>query len=206
VRGVGRRRAWDPGDAWELWEEADPGPGEAGVKRIAGRASELITAALYADDAEAAGVHAAALLADTRRAIRVLGGPMSAPAARHAVIQRFGGVGALLVIACEEASAQAELAAGASGEPVPDEQQDLHHLLDRLLRGFGDMTPDQLDSLLVAIAEADGAVTDGEGASARRWLNVTYAIAARDGTDDAHRAYVHAFDRVLALTRPLVAS
>ncbi|MGH9030270.1 MAG: hypothetical protein ACRDV4_11740, partial [Acidimicrobiales bacterium] len=73
---------------------------------IARRVSELMADAWYAEDAEAAGANAAKLLADRETTLKTLGGPLSVAAARHAVIQRFGGVGALLVVACEDAVAK----------------------------------------------------------------------------------------------------
>jgi hypothetical protein len=63
-----------------------------------------------------------------------------------------------------------------------------------------------MDCLVEAIERADGGLPGGEAASARRWLHVTYAIAARDGTDEAHHAYIKAFHRVLALKRALVST
>ena len=47
---------------------------------------------------------------------------------------------------------------------------------------------------------------DDETIKARRWLHATYAVAGRDGRDDAHRAYMVALDGVMQLARCLVAS
>ena len=52
----------------------------------------------------------------------------------------------------------------------------------------------------------EGFTADADGVDAHRWLHATYAVAARDGTPGAHRAYMRALDRVMRLVRPLVAS
>jgi hypothetical protein len=180
-----------------------------------------MSAAWYADDAEAAGVDAVALLADPTRAVRVLGGASFAPAARHAVIQRFGGVGALIVVACEEVAlrdaARVEEHAGEEDSIEEDSVEEdgvsgvaevggtVQAHLVRLLDDFGQLGPAELDGLLEEVEAQDGS-RRGDEACARRWLNVTYAIAARDRTPEAHHAYVEALDRVLATKRSLVAS
>jgi len=60
--------------------------------------------------------------------------------------------------------------------------------------------------LLCEIDEDEGFAGDTDGVDAHRWLHATYALAARDGTPVAHRAYMSALDRVMRLVRPLVAS
>ena len=64
----------------------------------------------------------------------------------------------------------------------------------------------ELYELLCEIDDDEGFVGDEDGVDAHRWLHATYAVAARDGTPAAHRAYMRALDRVMRLVRPLVAS
>jgi hypothetical protein len=176
------------------------------MTRVTRRVAELSSAALCAEDAEASGVYAQDLLVDPGRAVDLLGAPDVPLAARHAAVQRFGGVGALLVVACEELWQQIH-SPRFSGEASWAEWLDEFHVyLAQLLHRFADMSPQDMDCLVEAIERADGGSTGGEAASARRWLHVTYAIAARDGTDEAHRAYIKAFHRVLALKRALVST
>ena len=56
-----------------------------------------------------------------------------------------------------------------------------------------------LYGLLCEIDEDEGYAGDAEGIDAHRWLHATYAVAARDGTPGAHRAYMCALDRVMRL-------
>jgi hypothetical protein len=279
VRRVGPKWASTRVDSWELWDAVgEPEACEATyMTRMARRVSELVRAAWYADDAEAEGFDATAIIADSQTAQVLLGVPECSQMARHAVVQRYGGVGALMVIACEEAvadssppgsgnphraskgnsrarekgsdrsagsdgSAGSDRSAGwdstvgydrspgydrsagsdstigydrspgsdrskesdnSSGELVPRASKER---LAVLLRDFCRMGPRDLDALLAEISLADGGSPAGEVERDRRWLNVTYAIAARDGTAEAHHAYVEALDRVLASTRALIAS
>lgn len=167
------------------------------------RIAELMSEALRAEDAQASGVDAKEILADPDRAVGLLGAP-GVLQARHAVVQRFGGVGAILVIACEE-SWKREHAANLAGLATRSEQLDSFHLgLDQLLHRFGDIGPSEMDCLVEAVETAEGCSQESEDAIARRWLHVMFAVAARDGTDQAHHAYVEALDRVLALKRGLV--
>jgi hypothetical protein len=174
------------------------------VTGVTRRVAELSSAALCAEDAEASGVHAQELVADLSRAVGLIGAPDVPLAAHHAVVQRFGGVGALLVIACEE-SWQRLNAPRVSGEATwADWLDEIHVHLAQLLHRFADISSQDMDCLVEAIERADGGSPGNEAATARRWLHVTYAIAARDGTDEAHRAYVKALHQVLALKRALV--
>ncbi len=147
------------------------------------------------------------MLEHPEEAIDSLGPESSDPVARHALVQRLGGVGGLVVVACEELSprpkdkepsAMKNRSGGASDE--------LLVLLRRLLVGLTSMSPEDLDELVAAIEKADGFDPEQELARDRRWLNVTYAVAARDGTDEAHHLYLDALDKVLASTRSLVTS
>ena len=162
-----------------------------------------MSSASWAEDAEASGIRTQELLADVGRAVGLLGAPDVDPLARHAVVQRFGGIGALLVIACEESWSQREWFSEDPGVNGP-----LGHLpgeLGELLDCFSEMEAKDMDRLVAAIESSQGHfyASDVE-AAARRWLNVTYAVAARDGTDEADRAYFQALDRVLSMKRELV--
>ena len=66
------------------------------------RATELLRQAMASEDADEFGLRAEHVLADCRTALALLGGADASPAARAAVIQRFGRVGALLVLGYEE--------------------------------------------------------------------------------------------------------
>ncbi|MDE3086760.1 MAG: hypothetical protein KGJ77_08335 [Acidobacteriota bacterium] len=160
--------------------------------RLSQRAAGLLGQALAADDAEHAGLRADEVLADPAAAVSLLGSPEAWPAARHAVVQRYGRVGALLVLGFEDrwrAGAGEEAAAPAG----------LEELVDR----FPHAGAEELEGLLAALDGARGGVPDDTEA-ARRWLHATYAVAERDGTDTAHRAYMDALDRLLRLAgRPL---
>ena len=74
------------------------------------------------------------------------------------------------------------------------------------MRDFADLDALGLYPLLCEIDHDGGLAGDEDGADAHRWLHATYAVAARDGTPAAHRAYMRALDRVMRLVRPLVAS
>lgn len=212
VRDVGgrRTRGWSPVDAWELWLA----PGDAGrwdstsMTDVSRRIAELLSESLCADDAEASGIRAKELVGDPDRAVALLGSPHVEPTARHAVVQRFGGVGALFVVACEELWRRDEESScptstsQAGGDPAREERQGL---LETLLRNFNEMGAEDIEGLVEAVEVSEGGWPGGESATARRWLHVTYAVAARDGTDEAHHAYVQALDKVLALKRELVA-
>ncbi len=74
------------------------------------------------------------------------------------------------------------------------------------MREFARIDARRLYELLSEIDEDEGFAGDADGIDAHRWLHATYAVAARDGTPAAHRAYMSALDRVMRLVRPLVAS
>lgn len=170
---------------------SDPGRGHA----LAQRVTALLGEALAGDDAEAAGLRADDVLADPAGAPSVLGGPDAWPAARHAVVQRYGRVGALLVVGYEGRAADA-------GHANPPE-------LDRLLDDFTEMDAEEIEDLLAALPGAELPVDHlggDEAAAARRWLAATYAVAARDRTDAAHRAYMTALERVMRLAARRLAS
>ncbi|HUY63047.1 MAG TPA: hypothetical protein VMV14_00860 [Acidimicrobiales bacterium] len=157
------------------------------------RAFTLLGQALASDDAEAAGLHADDVLADQRRAQALLGGPDAWEAARHAVVQRYGRVGALLVIGYEDRAQP-----GTTARTLP--------ALERLMNRFPSLDAEQVHVLLEEIDSEVGTGIGGESVSARRWLHATYAVAERDGTEPAHRAYMQALDRVMRLARPVIAS
>jgi hypothetical protein len=167
---------------------------------------------MASDDAERHGVRADHVLADVSTALTLLGGPVASPAARDAVVQRFGRVGALLVLGYEE---RGVLGYEEHVRRPHTGLEDLHGDLDRscpsdrhiesLLQGFAHLDTRGLYELLCEIDREEGSAGD-DGADAHRWLDATYAVAARDGTFAAHRAYMHALDQVMRLVRPLVAS
>lgn len=202
----GRSRPGGSIGAWDLWTAAGAlrGSDAMSVTGVTRRVAELSSAALGAEDAEASGVHAQELLADPNRAVGLLGAPDVPLAARHAVVQRFGGVGALLVIACEESWQRVHGPRVAAEATWAEWLDEIHVHLAQLLHRFADISAQDMDCLVEAIEREDTGSPCNEAACARRWLHVTYAIAARDGTDEAHRAYVEALDRVLALKRALV--
>ena len=167
-------------------------PGDA--PRLLQRATGLLGQALAAEDAEAAGLRADRVLADPEAAVSLLGAPDAWSAARHVVVQRYGRVGALLVVGFEE---RYRALAGEEADPLPE----LEELLDR----FPEADADELDAILEALdGRPAGAVDETE--AARRWLHATYAVAERDGTDGAHRAYMDALDRLLRLAGRRLAS
>ena len=176
--------SWNPVDA----------AGDEPADDLAGVAEGLLGRALASDDAEAWGLRADDVLSNPEAALVMLGGPDGWPAARHAVIQRYGRVGALLVVGYE---GRFRARRGTVGHPNPPQ---LEGLLDR----FAAMDARELCAVLDAVEaerlDAPGAaVADAEETSARHWLEATYAVAARDGTRRAHRAYMAALDRVMRL-------
>jgi hypothetical protein len=167
-----------PARAWGV------GQGEASLARAA---TGLLGQALASEDAEAGGLHADDILRDGESALQLLGDPEAWPAARHAVVQRYGRVGALLVVGFE---GRWHNQRGIAHRPNPPE---LETLLDR----FAELSGEELEGLLAAIERAEGVDADAEDVAARRLLHATYAQAARDGTDAAHRAYMAALDGVM---------
>ena len=154
---------------------------------VAARAAALLAQALCSEDAELGGMRADDVLADPPVTIRLLAGPEAWPTARFAVVQRFGRVGALIVVGYE----MRHIAAGLRRV----ERTDVAALLDALIDGFDGATTDELEEILAVVDRASGE-PDGDLAAAYRRLHATYAVAARDGTHAAHRAYMEALDQV----------
>ena len=166
---------------------------------VAGQVSRLLAQALAADDAETGGLRADDVLGLPEQCPSLLGGPDAAPSARHAVVQRYGRVGALLVVGYE-----GRWRAG-NGSPAPPNPDALELLLDR----FADADEEELEGLLARL-ESDGETglrrAHDEVSSVRRRLHATYALAARDGTDAAHHAYMEALERFMGFARRRLAS
>jgi hypothetical protein len=168
------------------------------------RAAELLGRALTHDDAQGDGVSADQVLADPVVALALLGSPVAASAARDAVVQRFGLVGALLVVGYEERwCRRVSVLAGGAESPVVGDV--VGRCVERLVRHFVDLDCHRIEALLRDIDRAEGRATVG-AATARCRLHATYAVAARDGDDSSHHAYMEALDRVLLTTRPALAS
>lgn len=159
------------------------------------RVASLLGHAFASDDAESNGLRADDVLADSSGATVVLGAPDGWDGARNAVVQRYGRVGALLVVGHEDRWQRAQ---GQPAAAVPT----LEYLLDH----FAELDAGSIDRLLVEIERSDGLDTDDDATAARRWLHATYAVAERDGSDEAHRAYMAAFDRVMRQAGALLAS
>lgn len=166
----------------------------------------LLADALASDDAEDEGLHADDVLADPERAVAVLGGPDAWVAARTAVVQRYGRVGALVVLGYEERWRSRHVPSADRRQDAVATQTSVAERLEALLDGFAELDASELHELLADLDRAAGAPADDDVAEARRWLHVTYAVAARDGTDAAHRAYMQALDRVLRQARARIAS
>lgn len=170
-----------------------------GDRSLAGQVSRLLAQALAADDAETAGLRADDVLALPEQCPSLLGGPDAAPSARHAVVQRYGRVGALLVVGYEGRWR------ARNGSPAPGNPDALELLLDH----FADIDVEGLEGLLARL-EHDGETGsrrgDDEVSLVRRRLHATYAVAARDGTDAAHHAYMEALERFMGFARRRLAS
>jgi hypothetical protein len=165
----------------------------------------MLARALSHEDAEADGVSADRVLADPAVALALLGSPEAGPEARDAVVQRFGLVGALLVVAHEDRW-QRHLAV-LSGEAATTTAADaVSRLLEQLVRDFARIDVHGLDALLGAIDGAEGATPVDRVAASRRRLHAAYAVAARDGSDASHHRYMEALNEVLKMTRPAAAS
>jgi hypothetical protein len=160
---------------------------------------------MASEDADQVGLKAETVLVDGSTALALLGGPAASPAARAAVVQRFGRVGALLVLGYEARGRALYLMPVYGHGPVErSERADAH--IEFLVEHFDSIDARTLYGLLCEIDEDEGFSGDVDGVDAHRWLHATYAVAARDGTPAAHRAYMCALDRVMRLVRPLVAS
>jgi hypothetical protein len=166
------------------------------------RATELLRRALSSDDAELHGTRAEHILTDDGAALMLLGSPDASDVARAAVIQRYGLVGAFIVVGYEERWRRSASGADDSATRGPTEIGAA--CLENLLRDFARLDARRLDRLLREIDRTETADSESEVVSAHRWLHATYAIAARDGTGASHRAYLRALDRVLRLVGPLV--
>jgi hypothetical protein len=162
---------------------------------------------MASEDADEIGLRAETVLGDGTTALTLLGGPAASPAARAAVVQRFGRVGALLVLGYEERGRALHLVPGNGHGAVTGqrpEMVDVH--IETLVQEFDCIDARSLYGLLCEIDGDEGFAGDEDGVDAHRWLHATYAVAARDGTEGAHRAYMRALDRVMRRVRPLVAS
>ena len=171
------------------------------------RVTDMVRQAMASDDVEHIGLRAEHVLADVGAALTLLGAPDASPAARATVIQRYGRVGALLILGYEDRWhwEQAD-GPGAAPAALTHPADDGRRLVALLLREFDRIDARRLYDLLCAIDCGDEVVTHDTPADAHRWLDATYAVAARDGTPAAHRAYMTALERVMRLVRPLVAS
>jgi len=167
-------------------------------QELTGNVSRLLAQALSADDAETAGLRADDLLARPELCPSLFGGPDAWPSARHAVVQRYGRVGALLVLGYE---GRWRASAGSDASPNPA-------ALELLLDHFGELEVDELEGLLARLEGDETRPRRGgdEVTSVRRKLHATYAVAARDGTDAAHHAYMEALERFMGLARRRLAS
>lgn len=190
-----------PGHVFPLGTDASSAP----VTDRRRRAELLLARSLSHEDAEADGVCADRLLADPAIALALLGSPDAAPEARDAVIQRFGLVGALLVVAHEDRWQRhlAVLSADAGKAPAGD---DVARNLERLVKNFPHIDAPGLEALLIDIDRAEGVASDDEATAARHRLHAAYAVAARDGSNDTHHRYMESLNEVLKVTRPSVAS
>jgi hypothetical protein len=161
------------------------------------RATDLVRRAIASEDAERRGLRAELVLADAGTAVTLLGDPGASPTAREAVVQRFGRVGAFIVLGYEA------MWSGYGSEAEP-----CNRPLERLVRDFPRLGALDLYELLDEIdgGPSSSSYSPHAGTDAHRWLHATYAVAARDGTLAAHHAYMRALDDVMRLVRPLVAA
>jgi hypothetical protein len=166
------------------------------------RATELLRRALSSDDAELHGTRAEHILSDDGAALMLLGSPDASDVACAAVIQRYGLVGAFLVVGYEERWRRSAVGGDDSGTGGPMDVGAA--CLETMLQQFPRLDARRVDRLLREIDRPGYPDSDSEVAIAHRWLHATYAVAARDGTARAHRAYLRALDRVLRLVGPLV--
>ncbi|MGH9017433.1 MAG: hypothetical protein ACRDY1_06770 [Acidimicrobiales bacterium] len=165
----------------------------------------LLARALTHEDAEADGLCAPQVLADPAVALALLGPPDGAAAARDAVVQRFGLVGAYLVVAHEDRW-QRHLAVLAGEAATTSAVDPMTRHLERLVKQFAHIAVDPLQALLGDIERTGGGVEADPVAASRHRLHAAYAVAARDGSDDSHRRYMEALNEVLKVTRPSAAA
>jgi hypothetical protein len=169
------------------------------------RAAALLARALSHEDAEADGICAGWLLADPAVALALLGSPDAAPEARDAVIQRFGLVGALLVVAHEDRWRR-HLAVLSGDADTTSAGGEVAGHLERLVKTFAHLDARRLEALLGDIDRAESAAPTGQVTAARHRLHAAYAVAARDGSDVSHHEYMESLNEVLKNARPAVAS
>ena len=170
------------------------------------RAAELFARSLAHNDAEADGICADRILADPDVALTFLGSPDAAPAARDAVVQRFGLVGALLVVGHEDRLRTHLAALSEPADETAEAEETLSANLERLVRHFSELDAPRLAALLDAIDRAETGRPTDPLVAARHRLHATYAVAARDGSEASHHEYMASLNEVLRMTRPAVAS
>ena len=169
------------------------------------RATALLGRALSHEDAGAGGICAERVLADPAVALALLGSPDADPAVRDGVVQRFGLVGALLVVGHEDRwrrhldALSGDIGALSEGDAVSDH-------LERLVRHFPHLDVAGLEALLADIDRAEGGRPVDPAVAARHRLHAAYAVAARDGSAVSHHVYMESLNEVLRMTRPAVAS
>jgi hypothetical protein len=169
------------------------------------RATFMLARALSHEDAEADGVFADRILADPAVALALLGSPDADPSARDAVVQHFGLVGALLVVAHEDRWLRHLAALSGEADTTSAEDEVSAHL-ERLVKHFAHLDSSKLEALLGDIDRAEGGSPTDRVAAARHRLHAAYAVAARDGSDVSHHVYMDSLNEVLKMTRPAVAS
>jgi len=169
------------------------------------RAMKLLGRSLAHEDAEADGICADRVLADPAIALALLGSPEAAPEARDAVVQRFGLVGAFLVVGHEDRwQRRLAVVSGDAAVSMPGDVVSVY--LERLIKHFAHLDVHKMATLLNDIDCAENGVPDDAVAVARHRLHAAYAVAARDGSDVSHHEYMESLNEVLSMTRPAVAS
>jgi len=165
---------------------------------------------MASEDAEQFGLRAEHVIADGATALTLLGDPEASPAARAAVVQRFGRVGALLVLGYEDRWARrcrlSGTGTGTGTGSAPAGRRGEGQPVECIVRDFARLDARRLYHLLTDLDEEEGLAVGETSADAHRWLHATYAVAARDGTPAAHHAYMRALDDVMRLARPQLAS
>jgi hypothetical protein len=165
----------------------------------------LLARALSHEDAEADGVWADRVLADHAVALALLGSADANPAARDAVVQHFGLVGALLVVAHEDRWRRHLAVLSGDAESLSAADAVSGHL-ERLVKNFPHLDVGKLEALMSDIDRAESGTGADRVTAARRRLHAAYAVAARDGSDVSHQVYMDSLNEVLKMTRPAVAS
>jgi hypothetical protein len=169
------------------------------------RAAVLLARALSHEDAEADGVWADKVLADHAVALALLGAPEADPAARDAVVQHFGLVGALLVVAHEDRwRRHLAVLSGDAGSLSAADAVSGH--LERLVKSFPHLDVGKLEALMSDIDRSESGCRADRATAVRRRLHAAYAVAARDGSDVSHHVYMDALNEVLKMTRPALAA